>query len=259
MSYFSIPGTAVIIFAFSACNAPEKPPNDFSMLNDTLNKRVQAIIAPEISAATVESREYFVQTKSKKYEVAVKITRFSPFEEEPEKRVSGIVRILDKKKQKTLQKLPLKLFYFIPDTAQNLKKYDLTENEIIKFEDYNFDGNEDIAILNGEIGPHFTSLYDIYLYDSLSKHFQKNKYYTKIIQYTDIGFTTDKTKKTFNVSEMLGAWGAYEYIYTIKNNRPSLIKEIKFEIISKDSSKITKKTRLNGKWRTVVRYEKDKN
>jgi len=123
------------------------------------------------------------------------------------------------------------------------------EQSPLIFDDFNFDGYEDIAISNGNNGSYGGTSYDVYLYNTEAKQFTKDMKLTEIAS-TNLGmFRTEKSKKrliTFNKS---GCCWHITTEYEITNNE--LVKVNELEEDATDGSKyvtVTERKLINKVW-----------
>lgn len=129
------------------------------------------------------------------------------------------------------------------------------------FGDFNFDGNEDVAICDGTNGGYVTSSYRVYLFSASKGRFVFSPSFTSLSQGPYMGFfDVDKTKKTLTNEMRMGCCYFTKRKYDIHRGKPRLI----YERIQDESSAeqiwavITTKKLINGKWRTWTKREKIK-
>lgn len=133
-----------------------------------------------------------------------------------------------------------------------------SKQAVIEIGDFNFDGMEDVAICNGRYGNYGARSYDVYLSSKSAGKFVHNEGLSELgVNYMGL-FTVDKKKKTLNVYGKSGCCWHVEEEYKVVNNRPVKIysKEEDATISDDTKVKVTTKTLVNGKWKTIVKYKK---
>jgi len=121
------------------------------------------------------------------------------------------------------------------------------------FGDFNFDGQEDLAICDGTNGGYVTPSYRVYLYSPLTSRFAYSPSFTELSQGPAMGFfDIDKRNKTLATSTKIGSGYFIARKYDIYRGKPRLI----YERIHDESSAqadwavITTRRLIGGKWRT---------
>ncbi len=130
----------------------------------------------------------------------------------------------------------------------------------VYFEDFNFDGNEDLAIADGSNGGYRGTSYRIYLFDR-SGRFVFSPSLTRLAQGPYIGIPEpDRKMRTLEVFWKSGA-GFYQIErYKFIKNRPRKIYEYSKDSMAGDGNAyITTKKWVNGRWRVWNKTVKDEN
>ena len=110
----------------------------------------------------------------------------------------GTVKLFDKKTDKLFQTFTSDDLYFFFDNTKNptvniIQLYN--EQSPLVFEDFNFDGPEDLAVRNGNNSGYGGPSYDIYVYHRNKKKFVVSEELTRLA-YENLGmFQTDRERK----------------------------------------------------------------
>jgi hypothetical protein len=136
-------------------------------------------------------------------------------------------------------------------------RYD--EQSAVNFDDFNFDGLEDIAVCDGNNGGYGMPSYRVYLYSKRRQKFVYSSSFTQIGQGPSLGmFEVDKKKRMlYRFSKSGCCWHQTEG-FAVINNRPKKVFEETIDATIPDVKKvqITTKRLIKGKWRTRIKYEK---
>lgn len=124
------------------------------------------------------------------------------------------------------------------------------------FGDFNFDGDEDLAICNGRNGGYGAPSYNVYLYEKGANVFIENKRLSKLTEgvYLGLFFVAPKKKQLIAYSKSGCCYHETE-VYQMVGNKPVLI-EKEIEEAGDKYAVITTKRLVNGKWVKKVRREK---
>ena len=125
----------------------------------------------------------------------------------------------------------------------------------IVVDDFNFDGEEDLAICNGHMGGYGASSYNIYLFDKTSSKFIENKKLTRFASDNLGLFFADPKQKLLTVYFKSGCCYHVTSKYQVVNNQPILVEEIT-EDATKEKELVTTKKLVNGSWVKKFRREK---
>jgi hypothetical protein len=133
---------------------------------------------------------------------------------------------------------------------------------VVFFEDYNFDGIDDLAIRDGNNGGYGGPSYTIYLFSSKLRKFVLNPAMTELNQEGYLGaMTVDKKKKVLRVFSKGGCCLHTTEEFKVVNDRPKKVYEYLEDATIADEKRvrITTKRMVNGKWQTSVKYVKREN
>jgi len=122
-------------------------------------------------------------------------------------------------------------------------------------EDFNFDGEDDLAICNGRNGGYGSPSYSVYIYNKGSRKFVENKKLSYLTEgYLGL-FMIDAKKKLLTTFSKSGCCYHETEVYKVVTNKPILIKKI-IEDERENKRVVTTKKLINGKWVKSVRQEK---
>lgn len=170
----------------------------------------------------------------------------------------SIITLLDKKISEKFSILTSDNFTFTIETdSLNLKKAKFdNEPPSLIFEDFNFDGFEDIAVTNRSSGDF---AYDIYTFDSIQKQFLLNEGMTSLVKENSAMFTVDSEQKRLIIHIKSGCCLHITKEYDVIPEREPL-KVYEFEEDTRNQETvITKKSEfVDYKWFTkTTRYPKE--
>ena len=104
----------------------------------------------------------------------------------------------------------------------NIAEFPYGEYSVLLYEDYNFDGRKDFAIMDGNNGCYNGPSFQIFL--ATNKGFVYNADFTELAQGNCGLFTINKKEKTLTTMIKDGCcWHQYSD-YSVVNNRPKLIR-----------------------------------
>ncbi len=140
-------------------------------------------------------------------------------------------------------------------TANLIELYGENNSGIV-FDDYNFDGVQDLALRNGNNGAYGGPSYDILLFSKASGKFVKNRELTKLGSENLGLFTVDKKRKTIETFNKSGCCYHETTRYRVTNNRPEKVYFFVEDATGGDGAKVklTTRTLVKGKWKTTIRY-----
>lgn len=139
-------------------------------------------------------------------------------------------------------------------TANLIELYGKNNSGVV-FDDFNFDGAEDLALRNGNEGAYGGPSYDILLFAKATGKFAKNAALTKLASESLGLFKVDKKQKTLETFNKSGCCWHQTVRYSVVANRPAKIYVITEDatVAGGDKVKITTETLVRGKWRKTSR------
>ncbi len=197
---------------------------------------------------------YFAQNQfelkdaSKNYDVKINVETC----ESNECSGKSTVELLDKKTSRTFQTLTSENlnFYLNEDqkpTANIIQLYN--EQSPLIFDDFNFDGTEDIAIRNGNESGYGGPSYDVYVFNITKKQFVLSDELTALA-YENLGmFNTDSERKRLITYSKSGCCWHLTTEYTVVPQRGLFkVYELEEDATGGEKVKVTKKEFINDKW-----------
>ncbi|WP_157986724.1 XAC2610-related protein [Chitinophaga alhagiae] len=126
------------------------------------------------------------------------------------------------------------------------------------FDDFNFDGEEDVAIRNGNNGSYGGLSYDVYVYNKARKTFTRDKWLTTLASENLGMFETDRRRRQLTVRQKDGCCWHATIVYGMNANQ----KMVKVEEITEDARDggdmvtVTTSRLENGKMKKTVKQYK---
>jgi hypothetical protein len=145
----------------------------------------------------------------------------------------------------------------------NKKARGIYEEEYgVIFDDFNFDGRQDLAICNGRNGGYASSSYDVYLFDKRLHKFIANRRLSRLTEGVYLGLFFPDAKRRLLIAFWKSGCCYHETDkYRLVNNRPVLVEKIiEDATIGKGKfARVTTRKLINGKWVARVTREKINN
>lgn len=211
-----------------------------------------------INRLTSPKQFYFLSNSSKKLNIALTIEckhRDNWYCEGP-----ANISLFNKKDHKASQTIRMKnLFVELKNDKPSTNLIELygENNSGIVVDDFNFDGNEDLALRNGNLGSYGGPSYDIYLFSPRKNQFTRNDPLTELAS-SNLGlFEVNPKKKELYTLTKSGCCWHQSSEYKIINDKPKKIKIIT-EAMTNDGKfmEITTEKLINGKWKATVKKVK---
>jgi hypothetical protein len=135
-------------------------------------------------------------------------------------------------------------------------RYD--EQSAVNFDDFNFDGFQDVAVCDGRNGGYGMPSYQVYLFSKRQNKFVRSPAFTKLGQgYLGMFEINKKKKMLFAFSKSGCCWHQTEGFSIVGNRPKKVFEEIEDATIPDEKKvKVTTKTLVGGRWRTSVKYVK---
>ena len=143
-------------------------------------------------------------------------------------------------------------------TANLIELYGINNSGII-FEDYNFDGIEDLAIRNGNDGAYNGPSYDVFLFSKPKNKFVASQSLTELASNNLGMFTVDKRKKTIETFTKSGCCWHQTTRYKVVNNQAKKVYVFTEDAMSgggENMHLITESLLPNGKWKKTTKTVK---
>jgi hypothetical protein len=170
----------------------------------------------------------------------------------------GKFSIFRKGKKKAFQTLTTRT-EFKAEGAKRLDPKILHNYEhLVFFEDYNFDGINDLAIRDGNHNFDNGPSYQIYLFSPKRKRFIHSRALTNLNQTKYMGaMQVDQKKKVLRAfSRRYEKWESTEEFTVVRGNRLKKVYQRTEDYTDKNRIKYTTKRLVKGKWQTKIRYKK---
>lgn len=179
------------------------------------------------AGVSAEPLTYHLNDPAQKYAIEVL------FPQPPAKSYEGApaqITLRDKTSGKVLQRIdsPEAFAVFKPDGQELEINHAPTygDQSLLFFEDFNFDGRQDLAVRNGSEGGYGGPSYDIYLSDPKSPLLVFNPSFSSLTRDEQLGmFAVDPVAKRLHTSSKSGCcWHQYA-TWQIENNEPVMVAE----------------------------------
>ncbi len=168
---------------------------------------------------------------------------------------ASVYYLLKKNKTKPFQTIKMANSYLElgenqKPTANLIELYGMNNSGII-FDDFNFDGIEDLAIRNGNDGAYNGPSYDVFLFSKTKNRFVENAALTELASNNLGMFTVDNKNKTIETFTKSGCCWHQTTRYKVVNNRPKKVYVYTEDAIGDgENMKLITETLLpSGKWK----------
>ena len=218
----------------------------------------KAIILPlVISQFYFAQRSFVIKDGSKRFDAKITVSQC----EGDTCSGKGTIALLDKKSGNVFQNLTSDDLYFYLDKDQEpsvntIQLYN--EQSPLIFDDFNFDGSEDVAVRNGNQSSYGGPSYDIYVYNSTRKQFVISEELTALA-YENLGmFQTDaKRKRIITFAKSGCCWHiTTEYAVIPKKGLQKVYEMEEDATGDGENMKVITRNRINNRW--VVKTKKYK-
>jgi hypothetical protein len=203
-----------------------------------------------ISTFSYAQIKYEVQDFSKDYYGAVYVTDTSDFFKK------GWISIYDKKSDSELIKVESDAIVLeILDGMLIVIVNEFPGEDVIAYDDFNFDGVNDFAISDGHSGSYGMPTYKIYLAEN--SKFVYNEIFTELGQDYLGMFSVDHEKKIISAEQKSGCCYHENSEFIVENNAPKLVLKITEDATKGDEYVyITTEKYIDGKWTKTTKKEK---
>ena len=164
----------------------------------------------------------------------------------------GTISLIDKKSKQVFQTLSSDDLYFYLNKNQQpsvnvIQLYN--EQSPLIFDDFNFDGSEDIAVRNGNQSSYGGPSYDVYVYNSTKKQFVISKELTALA-YENLGmFQTDHERKRISTFAKSGCcWHITTEYAVIPKKGLQKVYELEEDAQGGEFVKVTTRNLIKNKW-----------
>ena len=206
------------------------------------------IILVFLNELSLGQNEFIINDGSDIYDAKISVDKCS----EDNCEGKGTIKLFDKKTDKLFQTFVSDDLYFFFDNSGNptvniIQLYN--EQSPLIFEDFNFDGSEDLAIRNGNNSGYGGPSYDVYVYHRNKKKFVVSDELTQLA-YENLGmFQTDHERKRIITFQKSGCCWHITTEYSVVPKK-GLVKVFELEEDAQGGEFVIVTTRelINDKW-----------
>ena len=230
------------------------------------------LLFPFAHLSFAQGAEFRIERASKRYDLAVRVKECGgPEQNDNPDTCGGPARVsFYRKGAKTpfqILRLPNVEIYretpaHNPQTSAPPRRLYAEEYGFV-FDDFNFDGAEDVAICNGRNSGYGGPSYSVFLFDAKSRKFVGNRRLSELAEGAYLGlFFPDRKKKQLVAHSKSGCCHHETEKYRVVNGRPVLVEKITEQATGRDDGAFdvvtTTRTRVGRRWVTRVRREVNK-
>lgn len=201
-----------------------------------------------IGNLTFGQAQFELKNASKNYDVKINVETC----DQEECKGKATIELFDRKTSKKLHTLESEdlNFYLNEDqkpTANIIQLYD--EQSPLIFDDFNFDGTEDIAIRNGNESGYSGPSYDVYVFNITKKQFVPSEELTALA-HDNLGmFNTDSERKRLITYTKSGCCWHITTEYSVLPQRGLFkVYELEEDATGGEKVVVTKREFINDKW-----------
>ncbi|HQU83129.1 MAG TPA: hypothetical protein PKY59_08400 [Pyrinomonadaceae bacterium] len=198
---------------------------------------------------------FLLKKASKNFDVKIKVEKC----EDETCEGKATVSISKKNETKAFQTIQMPNIFLELGTDQkptaNLIELYGENNSGVVFDDFNFDGAEDLALRNGNDGAYGGPSYDILLYSKMAHKFIKSNDLTMLASENLGLFEVNNKTKTLETFNKSGCCWHQTVRYQIVNNRPKKVYVFTEDASSGDGEKVilTTETLVKGRWKKTTK------
>lgn len=176
----------------------------------------------------------------------------------------GTIKLYEKNTKNLIQTFTSEDLYFRldQDLKPSINVIQLyAEQSPLIFDDFDFDGFEDLAIRNGNRSSYGGPSYDVYVYNNLQKQFMLNGGLTALATKNLGMFRTDKARKRLITFAKSGCCWHLKTEYTVEHGHdPVKVYELEEDATNKnrETVKVTIRELVGNNWRIKVKKYKIK-
>ena len=231
---------------------------------------ISVVLLLSLQKISSAQETFKIQNASREYDLTVQIEACGGAEQDNDANTcSGKARISINRKgaDSPFQVLNLRNVEIYKDTIAHNAKLDTKPRELYEeeysfvFEDFDFDGNQDLAVCNGRLGGYGGPSYNVYLFNKQLKKFIENRRLTKLTEgYLGLFFVDSKKKQLVAYSKSGCCYHETDK-YKLMANKPILVEKIIEEAHGTDDGGyhvvITTRKLVNGRWVKRVTKKKE--
>jgi uncharacterized protein YecT (DUF1311 family) len=237
----------------SSRNKCRKAKSIAACLTPIYKSRINALL---ITGPVPSDRKIRITRASDRYDYQLEFVDIKESDDGPEH--FGRVAVYEKDGTAPLQRIPMSQLYVALDDENKplinaAQMYD--EQGTINVGDFNFDGDEDVAIRNGNNGSYGGPSYDVFLYSKKEQRLIKNTPLTELIESTLGMFDFDPSRKRLSTWAKSGCCWHQHTEYEVQSNTPVAVyrmTEVPEDLGNGDYLFVqTHEVLENGVWRTT--------
>lgn len=202
------------------------------------------------------AKTYQIQDFSDDYYAVIKPHSSTESNTDEDSETNSIIEIINTKTKKILISQPadIDIEYELDNSQKhqlgekisaNIVSLPYGENSVLIYDDFNFDGQKDVAVRDGRYGCYGGPSYQVYL--KKGAKFVHSEAFTELAQGYCGFFDIDEDSQTLSTMTKSGAaWHQYSE-YKVINNKPVTVHIIEEEGKANGLFAITESTRVNGK------------
>lgn len=204
------------------------------------------------TSTSIFAQEFFIQDGSKQYDARLTIACESDTCSGP-----ATVKVFKKNTHQLVETFHSDAM----DIAFQGKKANVNhlydEQSGVFFDDFNFDGTQDIAIQNGNAGPYGSPQYDVYVFNKTKNNFVPSQALTNLAS-ENLGMfeVNHKTKTLTTLSKDGAAWHQTQEYAVVPNKGLKLVHEITEDASGAEKVIVTERTLKNNRWVKKVKTYK---
>ena len=169
----------------------------------------------------------------------------------------GTIKLFDKKTNQLFQTLSSEDLYFFLDSNQHptvniIELYD--EQSPLIFDDFNFDGTEDLAIRNGNNSGYGGPSYDVYVFNKTKKQFVPSAALTSLANENLGMFQTDhKRQRLITFSKSGCCWHMTTEYAVVPQKGLQKVYELEEDAHNGETVLVTERNLVNARWTKKVK------
>jgi hypothetical protein len=201
-----------------------------------------------ISNIGIAQKKFEIKNGSKIYFAAISVENCNSDNCEGK----ATIKLIDKKTNHLFQTFTSANLYFFLDEKQKP-----TEQSPLIFDDFNFDGAQDLAVRNGNDSEYGGPSYDVYVYNSTKKQFVLSSELTGLATENLGMFDTDQKRKRLTAYSKSGCcWHLKTEYEVVPNKGLKKVYELEEDAMNGESVTVTVRNLINNKWQSKSKIYK---
>lgn len=222
----------------------------FTVTMNTFNKYKYIPAFVILGSACFGQYQFEVKNASKSYDAIIQIENC----DNGQCSGKGTVDLFDQKNTKVQTFVSGNLVLNINEGEKPVKRkmFQLRkENSPVIIDDFNFDGTEDIAVRNGNMGNYSSASYDVYVFNSTRMAFVKSNELTDLASNSFDIFGVDAQRKRLITFGKSGCCDLFTTEYAVIPNKGlDKVLEKEEDMTVEGKVKVITKEKINNKWVT---------